>query len=189
MIKKLVLLSTVYTLIAVILVINSQHQNFIPILLGVSILYFVLMTWGVLKIVNSNVNPITTEVKYQDREIAKSSSLNKISTTPFVLNIWLGKKPIQEAAFYFDNFNFYVITKDEKKAIYSFHEIFEVSKTLLKINNRRIWQVKVRKNEEEVIFRFTHNWSIWNYNFPTFLKKITEINPKALKSKWGFWSI
>ncbi len=115
--------------------------------------------------------------------------LNKISKRPFLLG--LERKVISNSDFYFDNENFYAINeKENTKTVFKLAEIIELSKTSIKINNRRIWQVKVNQvNGKEITFRFAHNYTIWNNNFHLFYKKVKSINPSAIKSKWNLWTI
>ncbi|MEO8932790.1 MAG: hypothetical protein ABI295_00665 [Xanthomarina sp.] len=121
-------------------------------------------------------------------KITDFSPLNKISKNPYILGSWLGKKPNSEGDFYFDSDSFYVIKNNVQTAIFDLHEIYELSKTSIKINNVRIWQVKLLRNEEEFTFKFAHNWSIWNSNFKEFHSKINEIRPEAIKTKFNVWS-
>ncbi len=126
-----------------------------------------------------------------DQNVQYSSSgtegMLKISGRPFFLG--LEKKMVSADDFYFDDSYFYAVNKDRQTAKFSLEDITELSKTSYQINNSRIWQVKISHQGEEAVFRFTHNYSVWNRNFVTFYHKIKEANPSVIRSKWSLWSM
>ena len=114
--------------------------------------------------------------------------LKKISKTPFLLGI--EKTFISKEEFYFDDKNFYAINKDLKKVAFKLCDISEIKKTEIKLNNRYIWQVKIKQaNDKKEIFKFAHNYTLWNKNFALFYKKVKKLNPQVLKSKWSLWTM
>lgn len=114
--------------------------------------------------------------------------MRKISTRPFLFG--LEKNFLSDEEFYFDNDHFYAIDNNQQKQIFKLTDITEIKKTYFQINYRRIWQVKIKQDEDrEIIFKFAHNYTFWNKNFPLFYKKIKSINPKAVKTKWNLWSM
>ena len=114
-------------------------------------------------------------------------TLKKISTKPYLFGI--EKHHISEEDFYFDNDHFYAINKELQKAIFNLCDISEIKKTSITINNRRIWQITIKPtSDKEVVFKFAHNFSLWNRNFPLFYNKVKKKNPKVLQSKWSIWT-
>ncbi|MEO8774038.1 MAG: hypothetical protein ABI371_06890 [Gelidibacter sp.] len=121
-------------------------------------------------------------------KISELEALKKISSRPFFFG--LEKKFISDDEFYFDDTNFYVITRESKKSVFRLTAIIEVGKTSIQINNRRIWEVRIKdENTKELLFKFAHNYTFWNKNFPLFLEKVKGINPAAIKSKWSLWTM
>jgi hypothetical protein len=81
------------------------------------------------------------------------------------------------------------VNKQNEKAVFKLSEISELSRTSTLINNRKIWQIKInRENEPEIIFKFAHNYTIWNKNYPEFIERMNQINPKAVKTKFNLFS-
>lgn len=111
--------------------------------------------------------------------------LIKISTKPFLFG--LEKKLVSDDEFYFDNENFYAINQEKRMAKFNLKDITELSRTAFNINNRNIWQVKIKSENKELVFKFAHNYTIWNKSFLDFYDRITTVNPSAIKSKWSLW--
>ena len=112
----------------------------------------------------------------------------KISMKPFFFG--LEKKLISIEEFYFDHENFYAIHQDLQKKVFKLSTITELKRTATQVNNRRIWQITIQQaNATTVVFKFAHNYTLWNKNFAIFHKKIKKINPEAIKSKWSLWSM
>ena len=96
---------------------------------------------------------------------------------------------ISDESFYFDNNNLYIIAKNRKAVKVPFTQIAELKKTAININKIRIWQIIIRKEEVETLFRFAHNYTIWNKNFKEFYDKLSNKNSIAVKTKWSYWNL
>jgi hypothetical protein len=115
--------------------------------------------------------------------------IRKISSRPFLFG--LEDNLVSDEDFYFDDINFYAIdNKQQRKAVFLLTEIIELSKTSITITNHRVWQVIIHgADNQKIVFKFTHNYTLWNKDFVKFYKKIEQINPAAIKSKWSLWTM
>lgn len=185
MIKKIILFVLIYAaLITIITLTVPQDSNTYLIVITVSGLLL-----GVLVMREVYKKYFTALPKNQNIVYSSSNheSLNKISQRPFLFG--LEKKIISEDDFYFDDQFFYAINKNNQAAKFSLTDITELGKTSYQINNSRIWQVKINNHGEELLFKFAHNYSVWNRNFLLFYDKLKEINPSAIRSEWNSWSM
>ena len=99
-------------------------------------------------------------------------------------------KKISRKHYSFDNEIFYVINEYEQKVIaIPFADIREVRRTAVKIRNRRFWKVIALHNNKELTFKFRHNYTFWNNNFPAFLRKLKRVNPAVVTSRWNVWKM
>ena len=115
--------------------------------------------------------------------------MKKISSRPWILFNFEAKW-VSEDELYYDEENFYAINRENQKAIFKLTDIIELKRTSNIIRNAKIWQLKIKdKDNKEITFNFTHNYRIWNNNFPLFYNKLKEINPNKVKSKWSLWSM
>ena len=97
-------------------------------------------------------------------------------------------KKIAVKNYYYDNGIFYKINEISQKSIaIPFTDIIEVSKTDVTINNVRIWKVIAQHDNKKVTYKFKHNYSLWNNNFPDFLAELKRENPNAKISKFELW--
>lgn len=190
MLKRIIILSVLNTLLILILTLNmdlvGEHYM---VWIGISNLVFFIFIFRevyrhyLMGQTHENGNLIRTPLKSSELK-----ALKKISTRPFLFG--LEKKFISDHAFYFDDTNFYVITNDFKKTVFKLTAIIEIRKTSIQISNRRIWQVKIKdENTKDIIFKFGHNYTFRNKNFPQFLEKVKAINPTAIKTKWSLWTM
>ncbi len=125
-------------------------------------------------------------ITYINLQKSKLEKLKKISTRPLIIK----KKSVSENDFYFDENNLYVINeKFQKINTFKLVDIVEVSKTYNTINNKKIWQIKIKEMDKEVLFEFVHNYSMFNKNFYLFYNKVKTINPNAIKTKWRLWNL
>ncbi len=162
-------------------------DSYVFIILILSLIFTTLLVRAIYKKHLARFKPKNSEILYSNPQVL-NTQLKKISTRPFLFG--LESKFISNDEFYFDNENFYAINKKSGKAIFKLTDIIEISKTSLKINNRRLWQVKIKQeNDKEVVFTFAHNYTIWNKNFSIFYERIKLINPNAIKTKWDLWSM
>lgn len=190
MLKRIIIISTLYILLLLILTLNMDQVGELSILwIMISGLVFSIFVcrevYRKYLMGQTSKNHDLTRTSLKNSEL---ETLKKISTRPFFFG--LEKKFITDDAFYFDDTNFYAIDKDSKKAVFKLTDIMEISKTSIHINNRRIWQVKVTdENNKEVILKFAHNYTFWNKNFILFYEKVKHINPTAIKSRWNLWTM
>lgn len=185
MIKNILILSVIYAILitAITLTMSQKGDGYLIVVVILSLIF----TFLVVRIVYKNISGFKQEnntVNYTDSSF---QHLHKISTKPFLFG--LEKKIISDHEFYFDHENFYAINANHQTAKFNLKDISEISKTSIQINNSRIWQVKINNNNEEVVFKFAHNYTIWNKNFLEFYRKIEKLNPSAIQSKWSIWSM
>ena len=57
------------------------------------------------------------------------------------------------------------------------------------MNNRMIWEIELRFEEQYKCFRFIHNYSVWNSNFPNFLELMNDQYPEIVKSKFNIFGM
>ena len=80
------------------------------------------------------------------------TQLKKISSRPFLFG--LEGRFISDESFYFDDNNLYITAKNRKVLKVSFTQIAELKKTAININKIRIWQIIIRIEGVETLFRF-----------------------------------
>lgn len=189
MIKRIIILSLIYTIIILVLTLNIDkiENSYVLLLLIISIVYASFIISLIYKKHLKGFKPKNSEIIYLNSQIP-NNQLKKISIRPFLFG--LEKKIISDDELFFDEENFYAINNKHQKATFKLADITEISKTTLQINNRKLWQVKIKQdNDKEIVFKFAHNYTIWNKNFPLFYQKIKSINPNAIKTKWNLWSM
>ncbi|KFC22043.1 hypothetical protein [Epilithonimonas lactis] len=184
MIKRIILIAIFYVIIIVTatLAMDSTSDNYLIIILAAGLIFSVLIVRQIYKKYFMNFKPRNQNIVYGNSNI---NNLNKISTSPFLFG--LEKKLLSDDEFYFDNDYFYAINPENKTAKFNLKDITELSRTAININNRTIWQVKIKTENRELIFKFAHNYTIWNKSFLDFYNKIKALNPSAIKSKWSLW--
>lgn len=191
MIKRILLLTLAYAALTVIITLTlSQHQSFVAILLVLNSVFAVLILITLFKNFrlskqNMNTNHHSQYKIPDDRNNFKTDAWFKISQKPFLAG--LEKRLISSQDFYYDQSFFYAIDEAGNGSKYPLTDIAELSGTGTQINNNRIWQVKIFKGSEMIEYRFAHNFSIWNKNFLNFYKRVKQISPQAVKSKWSLW--
>ncbi|NML68235.1 hypothetical protein HHL23_00205 [Chryseobacterium sp. RP-3-3] len=186
MIKNILILSVIYAFLmtAITLTMSQKDDGCLIVIVILSLIFTFLVVRIVYKKNISGIKQENNKLNYRNLNF---QHLNKISTKPFLFG--LEKKIISDHEFYFDHENFYAINTNHQTAKFNLKDISEISKTSVQINNSRIWQVKINNNNEEVVFKFAHNYTIWNKNFLEFYRKIEELNPSAIQSKWSIWSM
>lgn len=184
MIKRIILIAIFYVIIIVTatLAMDSTSDNYLIIILAAGLIFSFLIVREIYKKYFMNFKPSNQNISYNN-SIPKDSI--KISTRPFLFG--LEKKLLSADEFYFDNENFYAVNPENKTAKFNLKDITELSRTSININNRTIWQVKIKTENRELIFKFAHNYTIWNKSFLDFYDKIKALNPSAIKSKWSLW--
>lgn len=186
MIKRIILIIALYTifLVTVTLTMSSLGDNYLIIIVFSSFVVAFLIGREVYKKYFLGFKPKHQTINYNH---SVPNHLNKISSRPFLFG--LEKKLLSDDEFYFDNENFYAINQDNKTAKFNLKDITELSRTGVNINNRNIWQVKINAENQELVFKFAHNYTIWNKSFFDFYEKVEALNPSAIKSKWSIWRI
>ena len=183
MIRRVVIVFLVYILGIFIL---SRLENVFHIIFF-SICFFIYMTWELFNYYNGELkknNEMLFNNLQEDIDIAQ---LKKISSRPFFFG--LEGRFISDESFYFDDDNLYIIAKNRKAVKVPFEQITELKKTSITINNVKIWQISVRIEGKDVVFRFAHNYNIWNNNFKEFYNRLSAKNPTVVKTKWSIWNI
>jgi hypothetical protein len=186
MIKRIIIITIFYAILitALTLAMPQVDEKYIVILTISGLLFGFLIIREVYKKYSTGFKQKNNSLNYINTDL---KNLNKISTKPFLFG--LEKNMVSENEFYFDNDNFYAINNDNQSVKFSLKDITEISKTSFQINNSRIWQVKIHSEHGEVIFKFAHNYTIWNKNFLTFYEKVKKLNPSVIKSKWSIWTM
>ena len=184
MIKRIVVVFLVHILGIFIL---SRLGNNVSYMLFLSICFFIYMIWKLFNYYNRDWKK-NNEMLFNDlQEDIDIAQLKKISSRPFFFG--LEGRFISDESFYFDNNNLYIIAKNRKAVKVPFTQIAELKKTAININKIRIWQIIIRKEEVETLFRFAHNYTIWNKNFKEFYDKLSNKNSIAVKTKWSYWNL
>ena len=177
MIRRIVVIFLVCILGIFILI---RLENNVFYMLFLSICFFIYMIWELFNYYNGDWkknNEMLFNNLQEDIDIAQ---LKKISSRPFFFGL--------EGRFISDE-SFYIIAKNRKAVKVSFTQIAELKRTSININKIRIWQISVRIEGLETLFRFTHNYTIWNGNFKEFYDKLSRENPMAVKMKWSYWNL
>ncbi|GAA4169765.1 MULTISPECIES: hypothetical protein [Sphingobacterium] len=133
--------------------------------------------------------PKNNQISYEASADLVGEKIRKISSRPFLFG--LEDNLVSDEDFYFDDINFYAIdNKQQRKVVFPLTDIIELSKTSITITNHRVWQVIINgADNQKIVFKFTHNYTLWNKDFVKFYKKIAQINPAAIKSKWSLWTM
>lgn len=184
MMKRIVSIIILYAIIIVTatLAMASSSDTYLITIVGTGLIFSLLIGREVYKKYFADFKPKHQNINYNT---TIPNHLIKISTRPFLFG--LEKKLLSDDEFYFDNENFYAINQDNKTAKFNLKDITELSRTDISLNNRNIWQVKINSENKDLVFKFAHNYTIWNKNFLDFYEKIKSLNPSAIKSKWSLW--
>lgn len=189
MIKRIIILALIYTIVILFLTLNMDKLGnlYVFLLLIFSIIFAIFIISFIYKKHLKGFKPKNSEILYSTPQTS-DNQLKKISTRPFLFG--LEKKFISDDELFFDEEHFYAVNNKNQKATFKLADITEISKTSLQINNRRLWQVKIKQdNGKEIVFKFAHNYTLWNKNFLDFYEKIKSINPTVVKTKWNLWSM
>ena len=186
MIKRIIIYIVVFVIVVLAAVLNIKRLGdaFLFIVIAASFIFALLMIGEVIYKLITYTKPENKNINYQPIQ-NNVEGLNKISSIPFLFG--LEKKMVSDVDLYFDDQYLYAFSR-EGKAQFPLSAITELKRTSTIINNRPIWCVKVKsENDEEIAFNFTHNYTIWNKNFVVFYEKIKALNPAAIKSTWTLW--
>lgn len=189
MIKKVFIYTSIY-LIVILTLIFAFYDNvnlFIATVMPVSFAFIVFMFVFVFK-KSIKSKPQNNHLIFSDTATINTQNLKEITTRPFLFGI--ENKIISDENLFYTNDELVAVNKQNEKAVFKLTEITELSRTSTIINNHKIWQIKInRENEAEIIFKFAHNYTIWNKNFPEFIERMNQINPKAVKTKFNLFSM
>lgn len=189
MTQKIFIYSSIY-LIVILTLIFAFYDNvnlFIATVMPVSFAFIVFMFVFVFR-KSIKSKPQNNHQIFSDTATINTQNLKEITTRPFLFGI--ENKIISDENLFYNNDELVAINKQYEKAVFKLTEITELSKTGTQINNRRIWQIRInRENEPEVIFKFTHNYTILNKSFPEFIERMNQVNPKAVKTKFNLFSM
>jgi len=190
MVKRIIIICAVYAIFIAVLTktITVVDNSFIILLLIGSFAFITLLLREIWKKYFIGFKPANQVISYGNSTSPALEEWKQISKKPFLFG--LENKMVSEDEFFFDQENFYAVNQHSQKAIYKLSDIIEVSKTSIQINNRSIWQVRIKQhNGEALVFKFAHNYTLWNKNFHLFYSKIAQINPSAIKSAWSMWTM
>ncbi|MNK31569.1 hypothetical protein D3C87_500060 [compost metagenome] len=184
MIKRVILTILLYAifLVGITLTMSSMDNHYLIAIVISSFVVAFLIGREVYKKYFLDFKPKRQNINYNN---FVPNDLIRISTKPFLFG--LEKKLLSDDEFYFDNENFYAINQENKTAKFDLKNITELSRTDVNINNRTIWQVKINAENKELVFKFAHNYTIWNKSFLNFYNRIKTLNPSVVKSKWSLW--
>lgn len=172
-------------IVVIILFVPSDTAEFIISIVATGLLLTVFIMHEVYKKYFTEItSPSSAALQYTDHPV---SGLHKISQKPFLFG--LEKKIISGDELYFDTASLYAVNKTRKAAVFGLHEITELKRTSIRINNNRIWQIKIVHENQETIIKFAHNFSLSNRNFLNFYTLLKEINPGAVQSEWNLWKM
>ena len=189
MLKKIIIAILAYILgIVIIVILFRKERNVAFSVLFLSIVFSIYIIWEVFSYYKGGWNKNSDKIVFSNLQKDKDiTQLKKISSRPFFFG--LESKAISDESFYFDDENLYITAKNRKAVKVSFTQIAELKKTSTSINKIRIWQISVSIEGKDVVFRFAHNYNIWNNNFKEFYNRLSAKNPAVVKTKWSIWNI
>ena len=154
------------------------------------VVFSLLLAFFIIRVVFSkylSVSVPKNQVAYSDASGIDFSDLKKISAKPLLLGF--ESKFISDEELYFDAQYLYAVDQQKGIAKFKLDNISRLTRTSTQVNNHTVWQLDIEQSEKVVIFKFTHNYSIWNTNFKVFYDKLKEINPSVVKSNWSLWKM
>ena len=166
---KPVLFTLVFGLLLLVILLNGMPFWSIVLLTFL----FILMMAGYIFFFFLNEKKQTNTIEFSEDLNTDFSCLKKISTKNH----------------YYYNGVFYILNNEQKAISIPFNDIIELKHTLLKVNNRRIWKLIALHNNEQVEFKFRHNFTLWNKNFTQFLNELKIENPNATVGKFNLWTM
>lgn len=125
--------------------------------------------------------PYLRDKKNQNIDLTGNSNLGEFdykTTKKISMHPLLGCLILQNNDYYFDNQYLYEIAKGRITKV-ELTKIIEINKDTISISNRRVWYIKCELDDEIRIFRFLHNYTLWNNNFVVFLGAVKRCNPQA----------
>jgi hypothetical protein len=166
-----------------------DRRMYLYLILIAGLVIFILLSIVLYRKYAAGFKPDNNQIIDQSSADLTMGELRKISSRPILLG--LEDNLVSDEDLYFDDVNFYAInTKHNRKVVFPLTDIVELSKTSVIITNHHVWLVILQtKDNNKIVFRFTHNYTIWNKNFHVFYQKVNQISPSAVKSKWSLWTM
>lgn len=172
------LITIVIAVLAIVIAVRTNNSELIPIV-PIAFIFFLGFCYFGIYCPYQNSRVIIPQA-FVDAGI-NTDTLKTISTTT-PLSGFMG--PLN--AYFFDNAFFYELSNNGITQI-SLADITEIGRTNVQLSNRRYWFVKCNHNRENLMFRFQHNWTIWNNNFTHFVNYVKRINPNAKVMPFSLW--
>lgn len=166
-----------------------KRRMYLYLIFLIGFALFIVLFSLIFRKYTAGFKPKNSQISYEASADLVGEEIRKISSRPSLFG--LEDNLVSDEDFYFDDINFYAIdNKQQRKAVFPLTDIIELSKTSITITNHRVWQVIINGvDNQKIVFKFTHNYTLWNKDFVKFYKKIAQINPAAIKSKWSLWTM
>lgn len=190
MIKKIIIASIICILIITTLALTFSDNSdlLVKSVVPITLIFAVFVTTIVLKKAFGGAKPKNEKLHFSETSNINIENLKPISNRPFFFGI--EKKILSDEKLFYDNECLYAINKQNEVARFKLNEICSIKKTSVQINNHRIWEIKIiREDTSEIIFKFSHNYTIWNKNFPQFLELVKQINSNKVKTNFDLFSM
>lgn len=189
MVKRLIVISLAFSAVTILITLNMHKIDNAVFLIPIAGLIFGgLVMREIYAYMKKEFTQKNSEIHFTQSSTATVENIFKISKQPFLFG--LEKKIVSEYEFYFDDHSFYVENKDGRQKKYDLSEIIDFKQTSLSINNRRIWQISLKRiNESVLTFRFTSNYTLFNKNFKKFYDILSRVTPSIIKNEWSMRQI
>jgi len=121
------------------------------------------------------------EIDFKERTNLDLWKLTKIS--PGITWVGIDQFQFSNPEFYFDEEFLYII--DHTKVIkHTIKNIMAVKRTIYTRNDRRIWEIVINENDNNIVYKIATNNSLTTANFGKFLDKVNENPDSVVDSKW-----
>jgi hypothetical protein len=122
-------------------------------------------------------------IEFKKRTNLNLNELYRLSAPPALFLFGLEKHLFPKPILYFDTNNLYCITLNLPVVQHPISSIIEVRRTNISINERRVWKIFVKDNNQQMVYKFrTYR------NLGLFLEKVKE-NPNAIVDDRYIWGI
>jgi hypothetical protein len=166
-----------------------KRRMYLYLIFLIGFALFIVLFILIFRSYSAGFKPKNNHIIYETSADLVGEKIRKISSRPFLFG--LEDNLVSDEDLYFDDINFYAIdNKQQRKAVFPLTDIIELSRTSMAITNHNVWQVIIHgADKHKIVFKFTHNYTLWNKDFVKFYEKIAQINPAAIKSKWSLWKM
>lgn len=121
------------------------------------------------------------EIDFKERTNLDLWKLTKIS--PGITWVGIDQFQFSNPEFYFDEEFLYII--DHTKVIkHNIKNIMAVKRTIYTRNDRRIWEIVINENDNNIVNKIATNNSLTTANFGKFLDKVNENPDSVVDSEW-----